>query len=122
MNRPRWITYDTRFPQGGGYRVTSSPCPVSRPNRTAAGMSMHLGKKKLRSRTQHEPKLSTEALRLTVKGTLDPLAGQIIRTEKRSCTCCGAASGKLALKRDDRTKAIFKLRRKALRLNPARLP
>lgn len=118
MNR-RYVSYDDRQP-GGGYKVASSPCPVSRPNRTAAGMSLNLSHKK--ARTRHEPKLSDLALRLTVRGTLDPLAGHTILTVKRACTCCGAPSGGLTIRQDGHTQARLKIRRRSLKLNPARLP
>lgn len=120
MSRRRWITYEPRPGSGGAYRVAVQPCGATRPNRTAAGLTMHDGQRKLRHR--REVKLGDDVLRLLVRGTLDPLAGHVIATVKKACGCCGAATGKLALKQDAHAKAGRKLRLKALRLNPARLP
>ena len=108
----RPYTPDARFP-GGLYLVTGTV--VRRSNRLAAGMSAHVERR--RTPTNHSPALSDAALKLTTRGTCDPLAGTRFDLGRAPCPCCGAKTEKRIL-----TGKPAMARRLSLRLNPARLP
>jgi hypothetical protein len=86
----------------GGYLVPASPCGAQRPNRTAAGMTAQLERKRRRhpmGASQPPIKLEGDVLRLTVKGTLDSLAyGNSQLTTAAVCPCCDHKTGKLKLR------------------------
>lgn len=83
---------DPRLPHGA-YTVPAKPVPVHRPNRIAAGMSATA------ARSMHGDRTTGDGLRLFVHGTLDPLAyGLVFHVRRLPCACCGAKTGKLALR------------------------
>ena len=93
---------------------------VNRPNRIAAGLTATvLRAEKARAiNAGRAQRRSAAALTLSVKGTLDPLAGARFDLMNKPCPCCGSRhGGKLALKGP-----YSSLRRRAVRLNPDRLP
>lgn len=92
---------------------------VNRPNRIAAGLTATLDRAQRVAVFLGQPKRrSADALTLSVKGTLDPLAGARFDLMNKPCPCCGSRhGGKLALKGP-----YSSLRRRAVRLNPDRLP
>ena len=108
----RPYTADNRFP-GGLYLVAGTV--VRRSNRLAAGMSAQVERR--RTPTDQMPKLSDAALRLTTKGTCDPLAGARFDLGRAPCPCCGAKTEKRIL-----TGKPAMARALSLRLDPARLP
>lgn len=87
---------------GGGFVVPASPCGLQRPNRTAAGISAMLERKKRRhplGASQPPIKLEGDLLMLAVRGTLDSLAsGNSLLTTPAVCGCCGHKTGKLKLR------------------------
>lgn len=88
----------TRVAQHGGYLVPAQPIAVDRPNRTAAGMSKTLERKKRRRQRLGPSKLSDDALALVVRGTTDKLGAQhMFRITRKTCDCCGSKTGKLML-------------------------
>lgn len=103
---------DNTFP-GGLYKVAGEA--VRRGNKTSAGMSANLARK--RNATRHNPALSPDALGLTVRGTLDGLSGTRFDLGRAACTCCGAKTDKRILKGKPSL-----ARSRSLRLDPARLP
>lgn len=108
----RAYTPDARFP-GGLYLIAGTV--VRRSNRLAAGMSAHVERR--RTPANQMPKLSDAALKLTTRGTCDPLAGTRFDLGHAPCPCCGAKTEKRILKGKP-----AKTRRLSLRLDPARLP
>lgn len=93
---------------------------VGRPNRVAAGLTATIERAKRARVLRIDPprRRSADALALSVKGTLDTLAGARFDLTLKPCPCCGARSGgKIALKGP-----YSSLRRRAVRLNPDRLP
>lgn len=108
------------------YQVPASPAPLTRPNRLSAGMSSTYARKKRRARwnpafaPSPDINLSDDALRLSVRGTLDPLAYTRFDLTKRACPCCGSKEfGKLA-RVEGGPKRMTRLR--SVRLDPNRLP
>lgn len=106
-------------PRAGAYSVPASPCALTRPNRQAAGMAATAERKKrVRVLSLVEPRLTDDALRLSVRGTLDPLAAWRFDLERVPCGCCGSReNAKLRLKGKPRSRRLL-----AIRLNPSRLP
>ncbi|UTC28465.1 hypothetical protein GURKE_04630 [Brevundimonas phage vB_BpoS-Gurke] len=111
---------DTRRLMPGGYRVAISPVAVTRPNRLSAGLTVHDDLR--RRRTGAPVALQGLALTLSVRGTLDPLAGHVLPTEPKVCPCCAAKSGKLQKSTRSTARGALSIRRRALTLDPARLP
>lgn len=106
------------------WSVPASPAPLQRLNRVAAGMAATLERRKRRHRwnprfmASPDINISGEALRLTVHGTLDPLAAIRFDLERAPCGCCGSRqNSKLRLKGKPRSRG-----RLVLKLNPDRLP
>lgn len=91
-----------------------------RPNRIAAGLTATLerAKKARVIRIDRPQRRSADALTLSVRGTLDPLAASRFDLRNKPCSCCGSRhGGKIALKAP-----YSSTRRRAVRLNPTRLP
>lgn len=106
--------------KGGAYSVPANPVAVIRPNAVAAGMTRTYQRAKVGRGVLNlrEPRLSDEALRLSVRGTLDPLGAWRFDLERAPCGCCGSRErGKMRLKGKPRPRAKL-----AIRLNPSRLP
>lgn len=115
----RPYSVNPRFP--GLWLVPASPAPLQRQNRVSAGLSAtyQRAKRSRVIRVDRSARLTDLALRLSVLGTLDPLAAIRFDLGKRPCGCCGSMQGgKLYLK----VKPLRGVRNKALRLNPDRLP
>lgn len=76
-----------KYIEGKRWRVRQVGCSIDlhRPNRTAAGMS------ETAERSGNGLALSEDALRLSVRGTLDALSGlRPYYARAAACTCCGA--------------------------------
>jgi hypothetical protein len=105
----------TRAPLHGGYLVPAKPLAVDRPNRTAAGMSKTLERKKRRRQRLGPSKLSDDALALVVRGTTDKLgAAHVFRFTRKTCECCGSKTGKLMLN-DRGRERLARMRRRKLK-------
>ncbi|USN15578.1 hypothetical protein KIKIMORA_04600 [Brevundimonas phage vB_BpoS-Kikimora] len=111
---------DTRGLLPGGYRVSTSTVAVTRPNRLAAGLTVHDDLRRRRSGALTS--LQGLALTLSVRGTLDPLAGHVLPTQAKACPCCKAKTGKLEKSTRSPAKGALSIRLRSLKLNPARLP
>lgn len=105
---------------GATYIVPASPAPLTRPTRNAAGMSATDARKRgRRPAFRRELDLSDDALRLMVRGTLDPLATTRFDLTRRACGCCGSTQNG-GLMRKPKSKPLTRLR--SVRLDPNRLP
>lgn len=116
---------DPRRP--GGYRVMqSNGIGVYRETRLSAGMQATLERKQRQTRWRPDKTdrlrkdISDAALRLIVRGTLDPLAATRFDLEPVPCCACGGKSKRLRLKPGKSGARAIRL--KAIRLNPDRLP
>ncbi len=103
---------------GATYTVPASPAPLTRPTRNAAGMSATEGRQSRRHPTR-KLGVSDDALRLMVRGTLDPLAQTRFDLTRRPCGCCGSTQN-TGLMRKPNSKPLTRLR--SVRLDPDRLP
>lgn len=104
---------------GATYTVPASPAPLTRPTRNAAGMSATDARKTRRHAPTRKLGVSDDALRLMVRGTLDPLAQTRFDLTRRPCGCCGSPQNG-GLMRKPKSKPLTRLR--SVRLDPDRLP
>jgi hypothetical protein len=102
--------------QGSRYSVPRGDLPaVTRPTKFAAGLAM------TSDRSQHKHALFSDALRLSVRGTLDPLSvGNMFLVTRKACPCCGSKqAGKFALSERGHLVLRAARRRRARRLERA---
>lgn len=102
---------------GATYTVPASPAPLTRPTRNAAGMSATDARR--RRRYGGLGVAQNDALRLMVRGTLDPLAQTRFDLTRRPCGCCGSTQNG-GLMRKPKSKPLTRL--SSVRLDPDRLP
>lgn len=113
---------DPRTRSHGGWRVPVLPCAVTRPNRTAAGMSSALDYARKRGHRLDSFTPSGDVLTLTVRGTLDALAGRAcgFHLTRAVCPCCGGKTAKVRLA--PRGGAVIKANIQAMKKRRPRLP
>lgn len=101
-----------RAQHGGIFVLRTTPIPVERPNRRAAGAQATLERAKLRMGMAAVK--SDDTVKIAVRGTTDALAaGMTFRVTRKTCTCCGGkAHGKFVLNDAGRArlKALRRLR------------